>query len=51
MQDPKIILADEPIAYLNKMNAQVVMQSLCTIYEEDCRMVIANLHMLDTARR
>jgi phosphonate transport system ATP-binding protein len=51
MQDPEIILADEPIASLDPMNAQVVMQSLRTIHEEDGRMVIANLHTLDTARR
>ncbi|MFY0619727.1 MULTISPECIES: phosphonate ABC transporter ATP-binding protein [unclassified Shimia] len=51
MQDPKIILADEPIASLDPMNAQVVMQSLRKIHEEDGRMVIANLHTLDTARR
>ncbi|MDF1669944.1 MAG: phosphonate ABC transporter ATP-binding protein [Roseovarius sp.] len=51
MQDPKIILADEPIASLDPMNAQVVMKSLRAIHEEDGRMVIANLHTLDTARR
>ena len=51
MQNPKIILADEPIASLDPMNAQVVMQSLRRIHEEDGRMVIANLHTLDTARR
>ena len=51
MQDPTIILADEPIASLDPMNAQVVMQSLRKIHEEDGRMVIANLHTLDTARR
>ncbi|MEM8980652.1 MAG: phosphonate ABC transporter ATP-binding protein [Pseudomonadota bacterium] len=51
MQDPKIILADEPIASLDPMNAQVVMQSLRDIHEEDGRLVIANLHTLDTARR
>lgn len=51
MQDPQIILADEPIASLDPMNAQVVMQSLRDIYEQDGRMVIANLHTLDTARR
>ena len=51
MQDPKIILADEPIASLDPMNAQVVMQSLRDIHEQDDRMVIANLHTLDTARR
>lgn len=51
MQDPKIILADEPIASLDPMNAQVVMQSLRDIHEEDNRTIIANLHTLDTARR
>jgi phosphonate transport system ATP-binding protein len=51
MQDPKIILADEPIASLDPMNAQVVMQALRNIHEEDGRMIIANLHTLDTARR
>jgi phosphonate transport system ATP-binding protein len=51
MQDPKIILADEPIASLDPMNAQVVMRALRAIHEEDGRTVIANLHTLDTARR
>lgn len=51
MQDPKIILADEPIASLDPMNAQLVMDSLRAIHEEDGRMVICNLHTLDTARR
>jgi len=51
MQDPKIILADEPIASLDPMNAQTVMEALRRIHDEDGRMVIANLHTLDTARR
>jgi phosphonate transport system ATP-binding protein len=51
MQDPAVILADEPIASLDPMNAQVVMDTLRRIHEEDGRMVIANLHTLDTARR
>ncbi len=51
MQDPRIILADEPIASLDPMNAQVVMDTLKRIQTEDGRMVIANLHTLDTARR
>ncbi|MDR0808766.1 MAG: phosphonate ABC transporter ATP-binding protein [Gemmobacter sp.] len=50
MQDPKIILADEPMASLDPMNAQVVMDTLKRINVEDGRMVIANLHTLDTAR-
>jgi phosphonate transport system ATP-binding protein len=51
MQDPRIILADEPIASLDPMNAQVVMDTLKQINVEDGRMIIANLHTLDTARR
>ena len=51
MQDPKIVLADEPIASLDPMNAQMVMDDLRRIHEEDGRTVIANLHTLDTARR
>ncbi|WP_417246178.1 phosphonate ABC transporter ATP-binding protein [Celeribacter sp.] len=51
MQDPKVILADEPIASLDPMNAQTVMEALRRIHDEDGRMVIANLHTLDTARR
>ncbi len=51
MQDPKIILADEPIASLDPMNAQIVMDTLKRINVEDKRMVIANLHTLDTARK
>jgi phosphonate transport system ATP-binding protein len=51
MQDPKVILADEPIASLDPMNAQIVMDTLKRINLEDGRMVIANLHTLDTARR
>ncbi|MEY3005308.1 MAG: hypothetical protein RLZZ491_2484 [Pseudomonadota bacterium] len=51
MQDPQIILADEPIASLDPMNAQIVMDTLKRINVEDGRMVIANLHTLDTARQ
>ena len=51
MQNPQIILADEPIASLDPMNAQIVMEALRRIHEEDGRMVVCNLHTLDTARR
>ena len=51
MQDPKIILADEPIASLDPMNAQIVMDNLRKIHDQDGRLVICNLHTLDTARR
>ena len=50
MQNPEIILADEPIASLDPLNAKNVMDSLRRIHDEDGRMVICNLHTLDTAR-
>jgi phosphonate transport system ATP-binding protein len=50
MQNPRIILADEPIASLDPRNAQVVMDSLKSINEEQGITVITNLHTLDTAR-
>ena len=51
MQDPRIILADEPIASLDPMNAQIVMDTLRRIHDEDGRTIVCNLHTLDTARR
>lgn len=50
MQRPKVILADEPIASLDPRNAQIVMDSLKSINEEQGITVITNLHTLDTAR-
>lgn len=50
MQEPKVVLADEPIASLDPRNAQIVMQSLRDINENDGLTVITNLHTLDTAR-
>ncbi len=51
MQDPEIVLADEPIASLDPKNAERVMQTLRRIHEEDGRLIVCNLHTLDTARR
>ncbi len=50
LQDPKLILADEPIASLDPRNAKIVMDSLAGINEEHGITVITNLHTLDTAR-
>lgn len=50
MQDPGMILADEPIASLDPMSAEVVMGALREIHERDGLTVICNLHTLDTAR-
>jgi phosphonate transport system ATP-binding protein len=49
-QEPRMILADEPIASLDPMSAQIVMSSLREIHERDGLTVICNLHTLDTAR-
>jgi phosphonate transport system ATP-binding protein len=50
VQEPEIILADEPIASLAPGNATRVMAALRTINREDGITVICNLHTLDTAR-
>ncbi|MGD0432948.1 MAG: phosphonate ABC transporter ATP-binding protein [Acetobacteraceae bacterium] len=50
MQKPDIILADEPIASLDPMNAKVVMDALADINQHDGITVLCNLHTLDTAR-
>jgi phosphonate transport system ATP-binding protein len=50
MQEPDIILADEPIASLDPMNAKVVMDALADINRSDRITVLCNLHTLDTAR-
>ncbi len=50
VQEPRVMLADEPIASLDPLNAKVVMDALRTINREDGITVICNLHTLDTAR-
>ena len=50
MQQPKMILADEPIASLDPLNAKIVMDSLADINRREGITVIVNLHTLDTAR-
>ena len=50
MQQPKFILADEPIASLDPLNARLVMDALHRINREENILVICNLHTLDTAR-
>ncbi len=50
MQEPTIVLADEPIASLDPMNAKVVMDALLDINQRDGITVLTNLHTLDTAR-
>ncbi len=50
VQEPQIILADEPIASLDPRNAQMVMSALQAINQEYGITVICNLHTLETAR-
>jgi phosphonate transport system ATP-binding protein len=49
-QEPRILLADEPIASLDPMNAKIVMDALRDINRTEGITVICNLHTLDTAR-
>jgi phosphonate transport system ATP-binding protein len=50
MQAPRLVLADEPIASLDPLNAKIVMDALRDINEREGITVITNLHTLDTAR-
>ncbi|MEO1538127.1 MAG: phosphonate ABC transporter ATP-binding protein [Pseudomonadota bacterium] len=50
VQNPKIMLADEPIASLDPANATLVMDGLKDINQQDGLTVLVNLHTLDTAR-
>jgi phosphonate transport system ATP-binding protein len=50
VQEPEVVLADEPIASLDPHNAAKVMCALKAINEEDGITVICNLHHLNTAK-
>ncbi len=51
MQEPEIILADEPVASLDPVLAHSIMQYLDTINKEDGVMVLCSLHFLDLVHR
>lgn len=51
VQNPNLILADEPISSLDPHNAGKVMEALKRINTESGITVLCNLHHLDTARR
>jgi phosphonate transport system ATP-binding protein len=51
MQEPDLVLADEPVASLDPMNAEVVMEALQRISRERRVPVIVNLHSMEIARR
>jgi phosphonate transport system ATP-binding protein len=50
LQEPKLILADEPIASLDPRNAKTVMDALRQVNREDGITVLTNLHHLNTTR-
>ena len=51
VQEPDIILADEPVASLDPVLAHSIMQYLETINQEDGAMVLCSLHFLDLVHR
>jgi phosphonate transport system ATP-binding protein len=50
LQQPKFLLADEPIASLDPRNARTVMDALRQVNREDGITVLTNLHHLATTR-
>jgi phosphonate transport system ATP-binding protein len=50
VQEPDLILADEPIASLDPHNARRVMDAIRAINREDGMTVLCNLHTLEMAR-
>jgi phosphonate transport system ATP-binding protein len=50
LQEPLLLLADEPIASLDPHNARLVMDALRTVNRQDGLTVLACLHYLDAAR-
>lgn len=50
MQEPRIMLADEPVASLDPANATAVMDTLKDICTQDGIPILCNIHALDIAR-
>ncbi|WP_158969760.1 phosphonate ABC transporter ATP-binding protein [Chachezhania sediminis] len=50
VQNPQLILADEPVASLDPHSTKLVMDSLARINREDGLTVLVNLHHLELAR-
>jgi phosphonate transport system ATP-binding protein len=51
MQDPKMILADEPVASLDPVLAHSILGALETLNQEDNITVLCSLHFLDLVQR
>jgi len=50
VQEPEIILADEPVASLDPRNAGIVMDTLARINRHFGITILCNIHSLDLAR-
>ena len=51
MQDPEVLLADEPVSALDPATSHSIMQYLEQMNRQDGVTVIASLHFLSLARR
>jgi phosphonate transport system ATP-binding protein len=51
VQDPKIILADEPMASLDPKLSEVVLELLKSFNEKKKITVLVNIHVLELARK
>jgi phosphonate transport system ATP-binding protein len=51
LQEPEILLADEPVASLDPINSEIVMQSIAALNRERNITLLINLHSVDLARR
>lgn len=51
VQDPELVLADEPVASLDPARAEEVMELLCDVVAGRDRTLIVSLHDFDLARR
>lgn len=50
MQNPSIILADEPVSSLDPVNTKYVMDTLRGIHQKDGCTILCNLHSIEIAR-
>jgi len=51
MQDPELMLADEPVASLDPVLAHSILQHLEDLNQEDKLTIICSLHYLDLVQR
>ncbi|MCL1924586.1 MAG: phosphonate ABC transporter ATP-binding protein [Defluviitaleaceae bacterium] len=51
MQKPKLLLADEPIASLDPVSAETVMETMKAVNEKTNLTIIVNLHQVDFAKK